>query len=346
MNFHRVSICVGFILSLLVVIPWFGSAGLSFAETPLAVEPPLGLPPLPIPAENPMTVEKVELGKLLYFDTRLSKDGTVSCASCHMPDHAYAEPRATSLGINNQLGPINSPTVLNSAYATTLFWDGRVKSLEEQAAGPVENPIEMGHKFQDCVVQINGIPEYQKRFQDVFGGPATKETITKAIAAFERTILTGNSPFDKYQNGEENAISQDAKEGWELFNQKLCTTCHTPPLFSNWGFYNAGVGYDGKTLPDGRFAVTKVASDKGAFRVPSLRNVTETWPYFHDGKTESLEDAVRFMAGGGKENPNQHALFKAIKLQKITDKEIKKIVEFLKTLEGEYPVVETPDLPR
>ncbi len=313
--------------------------------TPLAVEPPLGLPPVPIPADNPMTVEKVELGKMLYFDKRLSKDKTISCATCHMPENAYTEPRNVSTGIDDQKGEMNSPHVINSAYATSMFWDGRMNTLEEQAAGPVENPIEMGHKIGDVAGDLNAIPEYKKRFMDVFGEPASKETITKAIAAFERTLLSGNSPYDRYKSGDKNAMSADAIKGMELFNQKLCVTCHTPPLFSNWGFYNTGVGYGKGEPPIGRKAVTNLDSDQGAFRVSSLRNIAETAPYFHNGEAKTLREAVAFMAKGGKQNPNQHALFLALKGMKITDDEIDKITAFLESLTGEYPVVEEPKLP-
>lgn len=313
--------------------------------TPMAIEAPLGLPPVPIPADNPMTVEKVELGKMLYFDKRLSKDKTLSCATCHIPEHGYAEPREVSLGIKNQLGPINSPPVINSAYATSMFWDGRMNTLEEQAAGPVGNPIEMGHDIANVADELNTIPEYKKRFNDVFGAPASPDTITKAIAAFERTLLAGNSPFDRFQKGEENAISADAKEGWQLFQQKLCVTCHQPPVFSNWGFYNAGVEAKDGNVPDGRFAVTKTPTDKGAFRVPHLRNLDDTGPYLHDGSAKTIEDAVRFMAQGGNDNANLNPLFRAVKAMNVSDDQIVKITAFLHSLKGEYPIVEEPKLP-
>lgn len=313
--------------------------------TPMEIKPPLGLPPVPIPADNPMTVEKVELGKMLFFEKRLSKDKDISCATCHLPKHGYAEPEPVSTGHKGQKGNRNANPVINSQYATSLFWDGRAKSLEDQAGGPVENPIEMGQDMNTVTKELAGIPEYKERFMAVFGEAPSKDNITKAIAAFERTLLEGNSPFDKFQAGDAKAISEDAKKGWELFNQKLCSTCHTPPVFSNWGFYNAGVG-TGKKDPDiGRMNVTKLDSDKGAFRVPSLRGVEQTAPYFHDGSAKTLEEAVKFMAGGGKENPNLHPLFRALKAQKTSEKEIQQLVAFLKSLTGEYPVVEEPKLP-
>lgn len=313
--------------------------------TPMEIKPPLGLPPVPIPDDNPMTKEKVELGKILFFDKRLSKDKTLSCVTCHIPEHGYAEPLPVSKGIKDQLGPINAPPVINSAYALSMFWDGRMKTLEEQAAGPVGNPIEMGHNIDDVAKDLSSVPEYVKRFNAVFGQPPNKDTITKAIAAFERTLLAGNSPFDRFQKGDEKAINADAKEGSQIFQQKLCSFCHQPPVYSNWSFINAGVGVEGETIPDGRFSVTKNPADKGAFRVPHLRNLKNTNPYLHDGSVNTIEEAVRFMATGGKDNPNLNPMFKAISAQKITDEQIKKITAFLESLTGEYPKVKEPKIP-
>lgn len=307
-------------------------------------EAPLGLPAVPIPADNPMTVEKVELGKMLYFDKRLSIDGTVSCATCHKPDYAYAEPRATSEGIDGLVGERNSPSVINTAYFTTMFWDGRAKSMEEQAAGPMENPIEMGHDIAVISKQLNEIPEYKAMFQTAFGEPASKETITKAIAAFERTVLSGNSPYDQYMNGDQNAMGADAIAGMNLFRGKaLCATCHTPPLFSNGNFVNAGIGMDKEEPDAGRMLVTNSPSDMGAFRVAPLREVEHTSPYFHDGSVESLEEAVRIMAEGGIDNPNIYPVFRAV--PELSDEEIGQLVEFLMALSGEYPIYKEPKLP-
>ncbi len=312
----------------------------------MEVDVPLGLPALPVPADNPMTKAKVELGQMLYFDTRLSEDRTISCSTCHDPNYAYAEPRATSEGIGGKIGDRNSPSVINTAYFTSMFWDGREPDLEHQAAGPVENPIEMGAEMPVVAKELNSLPEYKKRFQDVFGAPASQETITKAIAAFERTVLSGNSPYDKYMNGDKSALSDEAEAGMKLFKGKaLCASCHIPPLFTGGGFYNAGVGAD-KEEPDvGRMKVTGIAADKGAFRVPALREVENTAPYMHDGSIEKLEDAVKFMAGGGKSNPNLHPLFNALKAQTFSDEEIQQLMAFLKSLSGEYPIYEKPELP-
>lgn len=312
------------------------------APTVFAVVVPVGLPQLPVPDDNPLTAEKVELGKLLYFDTRLSKDGTVSCATCHDPKTAWAEPHPTSTGIGGQVGGANAPTVINAAYATEQFWDGRAASLEAQALGPIENPIEMGHTLAELVPQLNAIQGYKDRFQTVFGTEVTADGIAKAIAAFERTVLSGNSPYDKFQAGDKTALNEVQQRGMKVFDDAGCSTCHTPPLFSNYKYYNAGVGAK-KDQPDaGRKAVTKDDSDLGKIRVPSLREVAKTGPYFHDGSCATLEEAVAMMAGGGIDNPNLSAVLKGIGAKGLSDQDKADVVEFLKTLSGEFPVVEPP----
>jgi cytochrome c peroxidase len=309
------------------------------------VKPPLGLPPLSIPADNPMTPEKIELGKLLYFDTRMSKDGTISCATCHDPKMAWAEHTPVSDGIGHQKGARNAPTVINAAYATSQFWDGRAKTLEDQAVGPVENPIEMGHTMTAVVAHLATIPEYRERFQKVFGTGVTKEGFAKAIAAFERTVLSGDSPYDRFIQGDKNALSDAQKRGEELFRDN-CASCHTPPLMSNYRFFNAGVGSDKPQADEGRKKVTGKESDRGKFRVPALRDVADTYPYFHDGSAAKLEDAVALMAVGGKDNPNLSEMLKSVREANLGAKEQKDLVEFLKALSGKYPVVEPPAQPK
>ncbi|MBN1346037.1 MAG: c-type cytochrome [Phycisphaerae bacterium] len=310
------------------------------------VKIPEGLPPLPIPKDNPMTAEKVELGKMLYFDKRMSKDKTVSCATCHDPKMAWTEHRATSKGIKDQVGDRNSPTVINAAYMTSQFWDGRAATLEEQAVGPIENPIEMGHDLVAVCAECEKVPAYKENFQKVFGTDVTKEGIAKAIAAFERTILSGNSPYDKFKAGDAKALTDAQKRGMELFMGKAsCSTCHAPPIFSNMQFYNAGVSCDKKNPDEGLKKVTKKDSDMGKFRVPHLREVANTYPYFHDGSVEKLEDAVAFMAGGGKDNSNLSMLMKAVRGAGLNDQDKKDLVEFLKALSGDYPKIDPPKLP-
>ncbi len=307
---------------------------------------PLGLPQVPVPKDNPMTAEKIELGKMLYFDKRLSKSKEISCATCHDPKMAWTEHRATSKGIKDQIGERNSPTVINAAYMTSQFWDGREPTLEAQALGPIENPIEMGHKLAVVCADCEKIPAYKEQFQKVFGTGVTKEGIAKAIAAFERTILSGNSPYDKFKAGDKKALNDAQQRGMALFMDKaMCSTCHAPPIFSNGQFYNAGVSCDKKPPDEGRKKVTKKDSDMGKFRVPHLREVAKTGPYFHDGSIKTLAEAVELMAAGGKDNPNLSTMMKVVRGAKLTAAEKKDLLAFLEALSGEYPIIEPPKLP-
>jgi len=315
-----------------------GDSPVSGSESTNALlDVPLGLPPVPVPDDNPQAPEKIALGKMLYFDKRLSKDGTISCATCHDPEMAWTEHRATSKGIDGQIGPVNSPTVINAAYAKKQFWDGRAESLEEQALGPIENPIEMGHDLDVLVKELAEIREYKEGFEKVFGTEVTKDGIAKAIASFERTILSGNSPYDRFEAGDKDALTESQKRGMELFDGLSCSTCHPPPLFSNYGYYNAGVGMDKEQPDEGRKAVTKNDRDLGKFRVPSLREVANTGPYYHDGSVKTLEEAVAIMAGGGKDDPKVSAMLKGLRDEEVSEQDKKDLVEFLKALSGEFP---------
>ena len=307
---------------------------------------PLGLAPLLIPASNPQTAAKIELGRRLYFDPRLSVDGTVSCASCHSPRTGWADGRPTSKGIDGQIGGRNAPTIINAAYQRTQFWDGRAASLEEQALGPIENPIEMGHTLNVLVSELAQIPDYRTRFRTVFETEVTKEGIGQAIAAFERTILSGNSPYDQFVAGNDDALTAAQERGMEVFMDKAdCATCHTPPLFTNGRFYNTGVGMSA-TEPDiGRMAVTERPRDKGKFRVPTLRDVADTAPYFHDGSAATLAEAVDLMAGGGLDNGHLSSMLRSLREIEITEQDRSDLVEFLKALSGEFPVIEPPTPP-
>ncbi len=313
--------------------------------TPYELKIPAGLPPLEIPADNPLTVEKIELGKILYFDKRVSKDGTISCATCHDPKMAWAEHTPTSKGIHEQVGGRNAPTVINAAYAAAQFWDGRAATLEDQALGPVANPIEMGNTMEGMIQNLDAIPQYREMFQKVFGTGITPEAFAKAVAAFERTVLSGDSPYDRFQAGQADALTDAQKRGLDLFKNSGCADCHTPPLFSSYEYYNAGVGMDREKPDEGCKAVTGEDSDMGAFRVPSLREVANTAPYFHDGSAATLEETVALMVAGGKDNPHRSVEFDTVREAKLTPEQQKDIVEFLKALSGTYPIIEPPQLP-
>jgi cytochrome c peroxidase len=297
---------------------------------------PLGVIDPEVPPDNPMTAAKIELGRQLYFDQRLSVDDSVSCATCHDPKKGFAENDPVSTGIQGKKGNRNAPTTLNAALSDIQFWDGRALSLEEQAKAPIVNPIEMGISSLDALVEkLKKIPEYQKSFKEVFEGGITADNIAKAIAAYERTLLAGDSPFDRYLYGkEENAISPAAKRGLEIFREKgRCVTCHeilsSFALFTDNKFHNVGVGMD-KPNPDlGRYSVTKEDKDTGAFKTPTLRNVALTAPYMHDGGEPTLESVVELYDKGGV--PNRH-LDGGIRPLNLTEQEKKDLVEFMRAL--------------
>lgn len=296
---------------------------------------PLGLVPVPWPKENPYSPAKAELGWLLYFDKRLSADGTVSCASCHEPQHAFTDGKRVSSGIRGQLGGRSAPTVINRAYSLAQFWDGRAKSLEEQAKGPIANPIEMGNTHAACEKCIAGIPGYRQRFAAVFGSEGvTIDTIAKAIATFERTVLSGNSAYDRYTAGDMKALTPSQKRGMDIFfsNNARCDSCHEGVNFTNGQYANIGIGMDRPTPDLGRYVVTQKEEDKGAFKTPTLRDIARTGPYMHDGSLKTLEEVVEHYNKGGTKNRWLHQDVRELKL---SDQDKKDLVEFLKALNGE-----------
>ena len=293
------------------------------------------LPLVPIPANNPQTAAKVELGKKLYFDPRLSGNNWISCATCHTPTLGFTDGLPRMLGgPTAKEGGRNSPTIINSAYNDLQFWDGRAATLEEQALGPIQNPNEMFETLDNVVKKLSGIPGYVKAFKEVFGTGVTADGIARAIAAFERTIVFANSPFDRYIQGDEGAMSESAKRGMNLFNGKAeCIKCHNGPNFTDNKFHNIGVPADGPLKEDlGRYNVTKVEADKGAFKTPTLRNITETVPYMHNGFFPTLFEVVQFYNGGGgrseNKSPDIHGLH-------LNGQEVADLIEFMKALTGE-----------
>jgi cytochrome c peroxidase len=295
-----------------------------------------------IPENNPMTTAKIALGKLLYFDPRLSRDGTISCASCHNPHHGFADPAATSRGVGGQLGGRNSPTVINRLFSKEQFWDGRAADLEEQAHGPLVNQVEMAMPTHDVVVKTcGGIEGYAAHFEKAFGSAdVTMPRIAQAIASYERTVVAGNSPFDRYTNGDTGALSAPAVRGMALFNGKAnCKTCHAGFNFTDEQYHNLGVGMDKKAPDLGRYTVTKADADRGAFKTPTLRNVAETAPYMHDGSEVTLEGVVQLYNRGGVKN---QWLSKEMKPLGLTPGEVEDVVAFMYALTGEVHGVEAP----
>lgn len=321
---------------------------LDFAPKPAEGAPfvkvPLGLDTnLNIPADDPLTPEKIELGRLLYFDKRISSDSSISCATCHDPQQGWSDNKPVSTGIHGGSGTRNAPTVVNSTYMLLQFWDGRAKNLEEQALGPIVNPVEMGMASHEAMVNnLSKLSAYKPLFAKAFGDEKiTKERVVQAIASFERTVLGGNSRYDRYSAGETTAMSAAEVRGKDLFFGKAnCTRCHVGSNFSDSDFHNLGVGMS-KPKPDlGRYDVTKDDKDRGAFKTPSVRDVTRHPPYMHDGSQKTLEEVIEFYDKGGE--PNQQLDFRVVKLG-LTPEEKADLLAFLKALESEtYPTAEEP----
>lgn len=363
------------VLAVLVLLPALVRASDAGGESSgLEIQIPLGIPPdlwaYFIPKDNAMNAAKVELGRKLFFETRLSGDASVSCASCHDPKLAFTDGKRVAEGIGGRHGTRNSPTLLNAMFNGGQFWDGRAASLEEQGKMPLVNPDEMGNKsLDDVVARIAAMPEYAREFQQVFGTFITIDGIAKAIAAFERTLVSANSPLDRYLAGDVDAMSEAARGGMALFRGKArCSVCHafnqnfstfaTFPFLTDMNYRNTGIAanYDGfgalarramnaaREQSDGvsaevarheragelgRFLISGNTLDVGAFRTPSLRNVELTAPYFHDGSAATLEDVVRYYVKGGNPNPNRDWQLEPVSL---SDEEQRNLVDFLKSL--------------
>lgn len=311
-----------------------------------ASELPLGLPKIFHPKDNKPSEAKINLGKQLYFDKRLSRENDISCASCHDPKKGWSNGDQFATGFQGKKGGRNSPTVLNSAYYRTQFWDGRAASLEEQALGPIANPIEMNLTLEEAVDRLKGIEGYVSQFQDVFGTEPNADGIAKAIAAYERTVLSGNAPYDQFKKGDKTALSDAAQRGMKLFFGKAnCSACHGGANFTDTAFHNIGVGVvDGKLTDSGRVAISKLEGDTGAFKTPTLREIARTAPYMHDGSMKTLEEVVEHYNKGGLVNDYLDEEIFELNLSK---EEIADLVTFMK--EGlaseDYPDHEAPELP-
>jgi cytochrome c peroxidase len=284
-----------------------------------------------VPADNPLTPEKVALGRQLFFDERLSVDGTRSCYACHVCEKGLTDGLPKAVGALNKTLTRSSPTLWNIGYNKEFYWDGRSASLEKQAMAAWTGG-NMGAKDHEAEIvgKINALAGYRAQFQKVFQGDATAETIMQAIAAYERTIISGDTDWDKFRAGDQSALSEEAKRGWQLFQDLKCTNCHDGVLLTDQQYHNVGVGMD-KPEPDkGRFNHTKVEQDTGAFKTPTLRDVAKSAPYFHDGSAATLEEAVDFMLGGGKDNPYLDK--KNLEKKEVTPAQKADLIAFLKAL--------------
>jgi len=291
-------------------------------------------PEAPVPEDNPMTEEKIDLGHMLFFEPRLSRSGIISCNSCHVVGAAGVDHRDVAIGEQGRLGPRNTPTVFNAAFLNSQFLDGRAATHEEQAVGPIQEHVEMDLTAEEAMERLE-ISGYRPFFEEAFPDeeePFTFDNVAKAIATFERTLITHGSPFDHYLEGEDVLTEQEIA-GFELFKESGCASCHNGPLLGGRSFmpFTHAAEREGADL--GRFDVTGREADKYVFRVAPLRNVELTYPYFHDGSAETLEDAVRIMGES------------QVNLQ-FTEEEVDQLVAFLKTLTGEFPLVPHPRLPR
>jgi cytochrome c peroxidase len=299
------------------------------------------LPPAPVSADNPQDEAKVELGRKLFFDARLSRDRIQSCASCHDPEKGFSDGRPRAVGFEGRELARRSPSVLNAAYNHHQFWDGRASSLEQQAEGPLLAAAEMNMSADLLSARLGAIPEYNRLFQGVFGGSPTLKNVAKAIAAFERTLTTPNAPFDAYARGNKNALTINEKRGLILFIGKAaCVQCHNGPTFTDSRFHRLGVPRRTPGPEDvGRFAVSGHDQDRGAFKTPTLRNVSLRAPYMHDGALKTLEEVVDFYDRGGDLDPQKSPLIFELGLSK---QEKSDLIAFLRSLTGQGPGGSTP----
>lgn len=306
---------------------------------------PVGFDSLPkAPADNPTTVEKAQLGRRLFFDPILSNDGTVSCASCHQPEHGFASPDPVAIGIGGKKGTRNAPSVLNRVFGTQFSWDGRDSSLEQQALGPLKSETELGGDLDTVIANIRKDSSYVEAFAEVFNGgksdgeSVTIENITKAIACFERTLNTGNSQVDRFRSAEYEALSKSARQGLWIFESRAgCWKCHSGSNLTDEDFHNTGVGHGEENRDEGRMAATKDKKHQFQFKTPSLRDVERTPPYMHDGSLKTLREVVEFYNRGG--NPKDQLLDDEMKPLELTDEEVVFLVDFLKALSGDNPAV-------
>ena len=315
---------------------------LARAESPV----PLGLPPLPDNSQLKSSALIIELGKQLFFDPRLSVDRSISCATCHDPQKGWSNGERYATGIGGQVVPRSVPTVVNSVYVSDYFWDGRAGTLEEVVPQPIEHPSEMGLAMEEAAERLNRIEAYRSQFQQTFGHDATRESLAETVAAFLRTLVAGNAPFDRYRAGDLEALSPAARRGHDVFLFRTnCGMCHRGPLLTDGGFHNLGIGMDEPDPDPGHAPISgDEIYDTGAFRTPSLRDLSRTGPYMHDGRFETLEEVVDFYEHAGVLNPHRMPMLNIVPL---TEQEKADLVEFLREglTSDDYPEVERPPLP-
>lgn len=291
---------------------------------------------IPAPADNPVTQAKVELGFRLWFEPRLSGNNRMTCATCHHHMKGYSNGEPTAAGINGQRGDRNVPTIYAAAGSHEQFWDGRARSLEEQALGPIENPIEMDARLPEVIKKLEAHPYYPQKFQQAFGTGVTADGMAKAIASFERALTVKPSAYERFWAGDRDALTEQQKQGMAIFNSPRgrCVACHSGPDMTDRAYHNIGVGFDGPEPSGrdlGRYVVTRKDEDLGAFKTPTLRNIALSAPYMHDGSLATLDEVVAFYNQGGHDNPN---LDPRISPLRLTPEEQAALVAFLQALTG------------
>ncbi len=312
-----------------------GAVASQVSPAPQLPELPLGLDLyMHVPDDNPLTAAKVVLGRMLFFDSLLSGDRSVACATCHDPGRAFTSGQPVGVGVLGRKGTRNVPTLVNRTYGASFFWDGRMTTLEEQVLQPIQHPNEMNVTVGEVVVRLGRDQDYSDLFQAAFGREVNEGDLAKALASYVRTILSGNAPIDRYLYGDRDALTERQRQGLGLFRGKAgCTACHLGPILSDEQFHNTGVAWsDGEWLDDGRFGVTGEETDRGRFKTPTLREIARTAPFMHDGSITTLEDVVEFYDGGGSSNPY---LDHAVRPLGLTIEEKRALLAFLNSLSGE-----------
>ena len=316
--------------------------GLMLPAAPDLPKTPVFLGDAQEPPENPTTAEKAALGYQLFFDKRLSKDGSMSCESCHHPELAWTSGKAVDPKVGGALNKRNAPTMENVAYYRSFYWDGRAPTMEAVSSAALKG--QLGADPDETAARLNAVIGYRAQFQRAFKEDATGKNVPMALASFLRALKTGNAPWDRFEQGEGDAVSMEVRRGYRVFQNARCTLCHVPPLYTDSEFHNVGVGYDKPEAErdHGRMDATKDQKDDGKFKTPTLRDIAKTAPYFHDGGVASLSEAIDFMLKGGIKNPNRD---EKLKPNRLSAKDRKALQAFLESLTGTPTFAKAPELP-
>lgn len=291
---------------------------------------------IPFPKDNPITAEKIAFGKRLFFDKRLSKNNDLSCATCHRPDKAFTDGLTKSIGTNGSVAMRNAPSLFNTAYSKSYMYDGEVKTLEQQVLVPIQDHLEMGTSMREVLQKLSKDPEYKSLARSIFNRELDAYVITRAISTYERTLVSRNSRFDKYRKGEKHALNSNEIAGWKLFSEKLyCIKCHSGPDFTNYNVVSNGLYID-YGLDQGRYRINGLEKEKGTFKIPSLRNVSLTAPYMHDGSVHTLKEVILHYSGGGAAHSNKSGIIKPFQLTKLEINQLESFLEALVDTSGVY----------